>query len=291
MKDNTDRSLNALKHGASAKTLFLPSEDPDQFDRLLDDAYEQYKPANAQEDGLVYDSVEGRWYLDRRQKVRAEYELFLHNTFADASLWPDRDMAHLERLDRYCTTAERAFRRALVNVRFIKTEAVKDEHWRELLALRKETLKLAREKFERAKEKEARRNGDKLKANLKAHQEATAAAAPVQQAFISFVDNITIIDQLSPSNDEVRKLIENGAMQTVVRHYTFLNDIPEEYSFLVPNGFERNSAKRYEIRHQMEAAQFLKLARREDEEIAHFSTNQSEISDEDWVQLQRNKTK
>ena len=283
------RSLNALKHGASAKTLFLPDEDPTQFDLLLDDAYEQYKPATAQEDGLVYDSVEGRWYLSRRQKVRAAYELLLHTSHTDSFTWGIHELEYLERLDRYCTTAERAFRRALVNVRFIRSEAVKDEKWRELLALRKESLKLAREKFEHAKKQEARRNGDALKENLKSHQEATTT--PVQQAFISVVDSITMIDQMSPSNDEVRKLIATTKQSTIVRHYTFLNDIPEEYSFLVPNGFERNSAKRYEIRHQMEAAQFLKLARREDEEIAHFSTNQSEISDEDWVQLQRNKTK
>jgi len=289
VKETTDRSLNALKHGASAKTLFLPTEDPAQFDLLLDDAYQQYKPVTAEEEGLVYDSVEGRWYLSRRQKVRAEYELLLHTSHTDSFTWGTHELAYLERLDRYCTTAERAFRRALVNVRFIKTEAVKDEKWRELLALRKESLKLAREKFERAKEKEARRNGDTLKENLKSHQEATAAA-PVQQAFISFVDNITIIDQLSPSNDEVRKLIENGVIQSVIRHYTFLNDIPSEYSFLVPNGFERNATKRYEIRHQMDKAQFLKLARHEDEEIAHFTTNQSEISDEDWIQQQRSKT-
>ena len=282
------RSLNALKHGASAKTLFLPDEDPTQFDLLLDDAYEQYKPATAQEDGLVYDSVEGRWYLSRRQKVRAAYELLLHTSHTDSFTWGTHELEYLERLDRYCTTAERAFRRALVNVRFIRSEAVKDEKWRELLALRKESLKLAREKFEHAKKQEARRNGDTLKENLKSHQESTA---PIQQAFISFVDNITLIDQMSPSNDEVRQLIENGALQSVVRHYTFLNDIPEEYRFLVPNGFEQNSAKRYEIRHQMGAAQFLELAHREDEEIARFSSNQSEISDEDWIQQQRSKTK
>lgn len=282
------RSLNALKHGASAKTLFLPSEDPAQFDLLLDDAYEQYKPATAEEEGLVYDSVEGKWYLSRRQKVRAEYEFLLHTSHTDSFTWSTHELEYLERLDRYCTTAERAFRRALVNVRFIKTEAVKDEKWRQLLALRKESLKLAREKFEQAKAKEARRNAETLKQNIKSHQESTA---PVQQAFISVVDSITMIDQMSPSNDEVRKLIQIGTMQTVIRHYTFLNDIPEEYSFLIPNGFERNTAKRYEIRHQMDAQQFLALARREDEEIARFSTKQSETSDEDWIQLQRNKTK
>ena len=171
MKDTTaDRSLNALKHGASAKTLFLPTEDPAQFDLLLDDAYEQYKPGNAQDSQIVYDSVEARWYLNRRQLVRADFELLMHQNHSDTNFWPDHEMERLERFDRYCTTAERAFRRALVNVRFIKTEAVKEEKWRELLALRKESLKLAREKFERAKEKEARRNGDKLKENLKSHQ-------------------------------------------------------------------------------------------------------------------------
>jgi len=288
VKDTSDRSLNALKHGASAKTLFLPDEDPNQFDLLLDDAYEQYKPGSAQDSQIVYDSVEARWYLDRRQRTRAEYEFLMHTSHTDTNFWADHEMVRLERYDRYCTTAERAFRRALVNVRFLRTEAAKDEKWRELLALRKESLKLAREKFERAKAQEARRNGDALKENLKSHQEAPA---PTQQAFISFVDGITIIDQLSPSNEELRKLIEKGTITNVVRHYTFLNDIPVEYSFLVPNGFERNTTKRYEIRHQMDAAQFLKLSRHEDEEIAHFSSNQSNTSDEDWIQQQRTKTK
>ncbi len=297
MKDTTNRSLNALKHGASAKTLFLPTEDPAQFDLLLDNAFEQYQPANFEAEGLVYDSVEAKWYLTRRQTVRADYELLMHTTHSDTNYWPDQDMDRLERFDRYCTTAERAFRRALVNVRFLRTEAVKDEKWRELLVLRKESLQFAREKFANSKANQARRDAETLKEDLKSHRESSAPIQPdnsiLQRAFISFEDGITLIDQLSPSNDEVRKLIENDPNPVVVRHYTFLHDIPEEYRFLVPNGFTRNATARYEIRHQMDAAQFSALARREDEQMADsdFSSDESEISDEDWIKQQRNKTK
>ncbi len=284
----SDRSLNALKHGASAKTLFLPTEDPAQFDALLDDAFEQYKPANAQDSDLVYDSVEARWFLRRRQHIRASSELELHLREPNCTSWSPEDLHQLGIFDRYCTTAERAFRRALVNVRFIHTEAVKEHHWREQLDLRKQSLEIAQAK-------EARLSSQSLKEEIKSHREATAPIQRdviVQRAFISVnEDGATILDQFFPSNDQVRKLIETASqfpnpLQSIVRHYSFLNDIPQEYHFLVPNGFERNADARYQIRQEMDFTQFLELASREST-CQEEDEDQPDLSDENWLQQQR----
>ena len=289
----SDRSLNALKHGASARTLFLPDEDPAQFDALLDDAFEQYKPGNAQDSDLVFNSVEARWHLRRRKRIRDSYELALHKRQPDCASWNPEELHQLGIFDRYCTTAERTLGRALAHVRFISTEAVKEQHWREQLEFRKQSLEIA-------KAKEARLSSKRLKEEIKSQQESSTPIQHdatlnchviVQRAFISVnEEGYTIIDQFFPSNEQVRRFIETAGQfpnppQSIVRHYTFLNDIPEEYRFLVPNGFVRTVEARYQIRQEMNFTQFIELTTREstDEE------DQPDLSDENWLQQQRNR--
>jgi hypothetical protein len=301
-----DPTLNALLHGGAAQTLFIPGEDPADFSRLLDDTYALYQPANPQHSSLVYDAAHARWYLNRRIRVAASFELQLHQLKPDIAAWTPADLHQLNLFDRYKTQAERAFRRALTAVQAIHTQAAREDHWRAQLDLQKQHIHLQRQKFECAQAKEttpaAPTTEDDLSQNLQDFQAALTALqhdAPlncsviVQRAFISVQDGATCIDQMSPANDQVRKLIEKGEQfphppQLVVRHFTFLNEIPEEYAHLLPPISQRLPTGRSFFRIELDFDKFLDLAAQED---VALDTDQTTVSDEDWLAAQRNQRK
>jgi inosine-uridine nucleoside N-ribohydrolase len=56
-------SMNALRHGLTAKSLVLTNESQAQFDELLKHYVETYHPASIVELDLVHDMVAARWRL------------------------------------------------------------------------------------------------------------------------------------------------------------------------------------------------------------------------------------
>ncbi|HLG98284.1 MAG TPA: hypothetical protein VKX49_18355, partial [Bryobacteraceae bacterium] len=58
-------SLNSIKHGLTAATVVLPSEDPDQYEAHRRQFFDEYQPANATETQLVQELVDTSWRLNR----------------------------------------------------------------------------------------------------------------------------------------------------------------------------------------------------------------------------------
>ena len=58
-------SMNAVKHGLTAKTLILPNENPDRFRELFNGYFELFRPINQKEIELVSAIVAARWRLSR----------------------------------------------------------------------------------------------------------------------------------------------------------------------------------------------------------------------------------
>jgi len=58
-------SMNAFRHGLSAKTLILQNEDPVKFAEMLNDYFDYLEPTNPIEVDLVADIVAARWRLRR----------------------------------------------------------------------------------------------------------------------------------------------------------------------------------------------------------------------------------
>ena len=58
-------SMNAVRHGLTAKTLVLQNEDPAQFKELMDDYTAYLRPTNPVERDLVSDIISARWRLRR----------------------------------------------------------------------------------------------------------------------------------------------------------------------------------------------------------------------------------
>jgi hypothetical protein len=88
-------SQNALKHGLTAQTLVLPSEDPADFQRLLDSYLQQLQPAGPVELDLVHEIVAAKWRLNRLDLIETQ---LLADSIADAEQrraqeieWGDED--------------------------------------------------------------------------------------------------------------------------------------------------------------------------------------------------------
>ena len=58
-------SLNATKHGLTAQTVVLPSEDPAQYEAHRAQFFDEYQPATPTETQLVQELVDTSWRLNR----------------------------------------------------------------------------------------------------------------------------------------------------------------------------------------------------------------------------------
>jgi hypothetical protein len=65
-------SLNALRHGLTAQTAVLPTEDPETYQRHIQQFLDEYKPANPTETQLVQEIANTAWRLNRIPFLEAE---------------------------------------------------------------------------------------------------------------------------------------------------------------------------------------------------------------------------
>ncbi|HYI92156.1 MAG TPA: hypothetical protein VEX68_01305 [Bryobacteraceae bacterium] len=101
---------NATRHGLSGKRVVVDGEDPKRYEALLRDLIDAYQPANAAELTLVEDIAQNFWRLQRARAIEAE-------TF---NMWGSEPVTAMnneplqfERIQRYMTTIERAYHRAI----------------------------------------------------------------------------------------------------------------------------------------------------------------------------------
>ena len=72
-------SLNALKTGLHAKSLFLPDEKLADLQRLIDEYYQFHHPSTPEARGLIDDLIRCEWLLRRLDRAEAEMWPFQHN--------------------------------------------------------------------------------------------------------------------------------------------------------------------------------------------------------------------
>jgi hypothetical protein len=65
-------SLNALNHGLTARTAVLPTEDPDTYQRHIQQFLDEYAPATPTETQLVHEIANTAWRLNRIPFLEAE---------------------------------------------------------------------------------------------------------------------------------------------------------------------------------------------------------------------------
>jgi hypothetical protein len=69
MSNRSPKHLNAVKHGAFAKTTILPGEDPAEFEELHFSLIEEWKPVGPTEEDAVFSIAQGVWRKRRAQKL------------------------------------------------------------------------------------------------------------------------------------------------------------------------------------------------------------------------------
>jgi hypothetical protein len=65
-------SLNALRHGLTARTAVLPTEDPEAYQRHIQQFLDEYQPATATETQLVHELANTAWRINRIPFLEAE---------------------------------------------------------------------------------------------------------------------------------------------------------------------------------------------------------------------------
>jgi len=107
-------SLNALRHGLTARTAVLPTEDPDDYQRHIQQFLDEHKPATPTETQLVHEIANTAWRLNRIPSLEAE---LLSQDPSPQSLIPQ-----LASLGLHGSRLSRQFQKALEQLRDIQEE-------------------------------------------------------------------------------------------------------------------------------------------------------------------------
>jgi hypothetical protein len=108
---------NAIKHGLTAKNLTVPDDLREEFEALREDFLAQFTPQGAAEMTTFNDLVHAAWNLHRYRQLEAEASLGTLEDFNN----PEK-FAVLERITRYHSRIQRAYYRALKELRLLQTD-------------------------------------------------------------------------------------------------------------------------------------------------------------------------
>ena len=107
-------SQNALGHGLTARTAVLPTEDPEAYQRHIQQFLDEYAPANATETQLVHEIANTAWRLNRIPFLEAE---LLSQNPSPQTLIPQ-----LATLGLHGSRLSRQFQKAVEQLRDIQEE-------------------------------------------------------------------------------------------------------------------------------------------------------------------------
>jgi hypothetical protein len=107
-------SQNALRHGLTARTAVLPTEDPEAYQHHIQQFLDEYKPANPTETQLVHELADTAWRLNRIPCLEAELLSQAPN--------PQSQIPLLASLGLHGSRLSRQFQKALEQLRDIQEE-------------------------------------------------------------------------------------------------------------------------------------------------------------------------
>ena len=150
-------SVNATTHNGCSEKLIVEGERLEDFHALVASLVDHYQPADPHEQSLVDDLAHGRWILWRRRRAFNSVESDVYSIQPNEGKWTEAEFKRIALADRYRTTAERSFNRALKNVEAFAKERVKTFRWEATYDLAVRRLELAKRKHELAVLKAASR--------------------------------------------------------------------------------------------------------------------------------------
>lgn len=162
-KDTSHRgNNNALTHGGTSQKLFLPTENPADFEALLAGIRAEYTPETEQHHLFVEQLAMAHWLLWRRQRAYNSIEAAVyHEAGNDPANLTEAQFHRLALAERYKIAAERALKRAFANAESIPKGRKSDRDYRERHArwqaaqeLRDRRLRITEARHEAAERRE-----------------------------------------------------------------------------------------------------------------------------------------
>jgi hypothetical protein len=240
-KGFTASCLNHLTHGATARSLFIKDEKPEDYVALLEETFAQYKPSSNHDAGIVARCCHDQWILLRRERAADNVEAALYIRQPDSVGWTSEDLAEMTLFARYKTEAARAYDRSLHCLKTLKKLHRDDDRWQSHLDTQKKKLAIHIERFELSKQRKQQQQQTVAVSSEEPPVEAPPLAEPPppppapnavgQTLFIGVENGQTVVYDTRPSNADLRLLVKEDT--TISRTYNFVGSVPSEYRHLV----------------------------------------------------------
>lgn len=239
-------SDNATTHGGTSQKLIVAGERLEDFTNLFSGLLAEFNPETPSARSLIEDFAHAQWFLWRRIRAQNSAEHALYVAQPDPALWPDASFHTLTNMERYRTTAERGFQRALRNLEHLKYAQLsqsnrdqRQQNFETRLSLDRERVALQNERHALAVARDTRQvEAAEARAAEKEQAEYDQACGKFDVPTIT--QNINVqksprgtVTEFDPSNRVIRGSLLSDEyhfpLQSVCREYLFENGIPEEY--------------------------------------------------------------
>jgi hypothetical protein len=239
-------SDNATTHGGTSQKLIVAGERPEDFTNLFTGLLAEFNPETPSARSLVEDFAHAQWFLWRRIRAQNSAEHALYEAQPDPALWTAASFHTLTNMERYRTTAERAFQRAVRNLEHLQYAQLSQSNREQRQQNFETRLELDRERIALQNERDAlavardTRQAEAAEARAAEKEQAAYDEACGRFDVPTIIQNINVqkspqgtVTEFDPSNKVIRAdlLGDNYRFpfQSVCRKYLFENGIPEEY--------------------------------------------------------------
>lgn len=223
-------SRNSTTHGCTSKQPVIKGESQEEFDELLEEWMEDYRPRGKSARMFVQEAAEAQWVVNRNRNRYNDLEESLQEK--TALEWTEEEHKEMERCLRYRTTAERRLTRALTTL-----EQVAKRRRRQT----EERVQAAEE--EQQKQDKAEEQVEEVKNVFEREiPEIEIGAIHVLDQWVDVeIENGRTVTKLDPSNEQLledRKIMKPPPEQ-VRRRFDFRHGIPDEYSWCLQTEAQR----------------------------------------------------
>jgi hypothetical protein len=243
-------SQNATKHSCCSKKPLIKGENAEEFNELLEDWKDDYRPRGKSTRELVEQAAVAQWVLKRNTNRYHELEESLQER--KALEWTEEEHKKMERFIRYRTTAERSFGR----VSNLLEQSVKRRR------------KRVQEREEEAQQAEVEQAVEEVPEVVQTKPDIwdieVGAVHVLDQWADVTVEKGRAVTRLEPSTEQ---LMEDRATmkpppEHVCRRFTFYDGVPEEYGWCAGLYDEIEDSPKYGVQ-QMTIETWLQAVERE----------------------------
>ena len=201
--------------------IVLPDESEEEWNQLVKDWNDAYRPQNALTRTLTMNAAVADWILKRAIKRYHQAEHSLFATQPNAAEWSAKQAAALDRLLRHKSTAERSFSQARNTVEQLRSRGALPSGTRHSV---------------NAALSPARRESPATLLSTELSAETATPRAPgaiIQCVTVQILDGKTFT-LFQPRNEYLQRMIESARepKPTVKRALYFLHGVPEEYNWI-----------------------------------------------------------